>query len=199
MAKKDNEKETSVSKEILASRGENARVHEQTARAEIIQRIALRDNALVLYIGAIGAIIGLVGSGNIGLEILLIVPYLAFGAAIIINQHNVLIGLLGHYLVVELDTEYKKLDEYVPQWDGSKSATTTIGKYPVLLQLKYGHLVLIATPPILGLILNWRFLYPTTLLAIAWWLGVVLTLLSVGIILGAARYRNELYTHYPKK
>lgn len=71
------------------SKGDSARIHEQTARAEIIQRIVLRDNALVLYLGSIGAILGFIGGGIMGKEILLVIPFLAVGVTIIIEHHHI--------------------------------------------------------------------------------------------------------------
>ena len=101
------------------SKADSARIHEQTARAEIIQRVDLRDNALVLYLGAVGALVSFAGTTNKGTEILLIIPYLAFGATTIIEHHHMMIGVLSHYLAVDLDSQYRKLREYVPQWDNS--------------------------------------------------------------------------------
>ncbi len=43
------------------AKGDSARIHEEMVRLEIIQRIQLRDNALVLFLGAVRAIWGVVG------------------------------------------------------------------------------------------------------------------------------------------
>jgi hypothetical protein len=136
------------------SKGDSARQHEEMARLELIQRIQLRDNAMLIFLAAIGAIFGLVGGTEIGKEILLVTPYLAFSAATIVEYHNIMIGLSGHYLVVELDSYYRKIDEYIPQWDGSASAQKTSTTRPWLLQRKFGHLILIGTPSAVALAAN---------------------------------------------
>ena len=179
------------------SKGDSARIHEQMARAELIQRIVLRDNALVLYLGSVGAILGFIGGGKIGLEILLVIPFLAFGVTTIIEQHNVMIGLLGHYLHVELDSEYKKIKEFVPQWNGSDSFKQRIGKYPWLLQRKVAHSLLIVTPSVLGLILNTQYLFTKNILTVAWCLGIFFTVISTLTIFQASNYRNELFKRQP--
>lgn len=183
------------------SKGESARVHEQNARAELIQRISLRDNTLVLYLGTIGALLGLTKNDTIGTAFLLIIPFLAFGATIIIEQHHIMIGLLGYYLAVELNKEYKGINEFVPQWDGSFTIThrKSFGKYPWLLQRRVGHVILITLPAVLSLIINYKYFFPEDVISIAWWVGSIFTFVSILTIFQTSKYRKELYDHYPEE
>jgi hypothetical protein len=180
------------------SKGDIARIHEQTARAEIIQRVGLRDNALVLYLGAVSALVGFAGSANAGTEILLIIPYLAFGATTIIEHHHMMIGVLSHYLAVDLDAEYRKLKEYVPQWDNSASAREAYVKRPYFIRRKFGHWVLIAMPSLLSLVVNYQYIWLRSILTAAWWLGFILTILSIVTIAQSSAYRIALRSSEPR-
>jgi hypothetical protein len=171
------------------SKADSARLHEQTARAEIIQRVGLRDNALVLYLGAVGALVSFAGTANKGTEILLIIPYLAFGATTIIEHHHMMIGVLSHYLAVDLDTQYRRLKEFVPQWDNSASAREVYAKRPYFIRRKFGHWILVAMPAVLSLIVNYQYIWQRSFLTAAWWLGSLLALLSIVTIAQSSAYR----------
>jgi hypothetical protein len=80
-----------------------AAVYHQSARAEIIQRITNRDQALFLYIAAAATIFGvaLADKGSRA-PLLLVIPFLGLGVAAIHAQHNTVIGAIGEYLGSEL-------------------------------------------------------------------------------------------------
>src|SRR5689334_15325438 len=75
----------------------------KTARAELIERIKLRDAALFLYIAAAATIFAAVLSGKASRATLVVVPFVALGATIVIAQHHQVIGDLGLYCGKELD------------------------------------------------------------------------------------------------
>jgi hypothetical protein len=181
------------------SKGESARLHEQMARAEIIQRVALRDNALVLYLGAVGALVGIAGSSTVGTKILLIIPYLAFGATSIIEHHHMMIGILSYYLTEDLSVHYRKIKEYVPDWDDSARIRDAWTKRPYLIQRKFGHWVLISMPSLLSLILNYEYIWQENVLTAAWWLGLVLTIFSIATTAQSSAYRRSLRSPEPSK
>lgn len=174
------------------SKADSARLHEQTARAEIIHRVGLRDNALVLYLGAIGALVSVAGSGTSGKEILLIIPYLAFGATTIIEHHHTMIGVLSYYLAVELDSNYRKIREFVPHWDSSPRIREVLNKRPYLIQRKFAHWILVAVPAIVSLVVNYEYIGKESVLTAAWWLGLMLTLLSIIVTAQSSAYRKAL-------
>ena len=174
------------------SKGDSARIHEQTARAEIVQRVGLRDNALVLYLGAVSALVGFSGTQNAGIEVLLIIPFLAFGATTIIEHHHMMIGILSYYLIVELDSQYRKIKEYVPHWDSSDVIQDAWRRRPYFIQRKFGHWILISLPSILSLAVNYGYIWRNSLLTVAWWLGLILAILSMVTIAQSSAYRKVL-------
>ena len=79
------------------------------ARAEVTQRIALRDQTLIAYIVAAGTYLGLVAPGqtsttltsqNIASELALaaVPPIISLVFTYVILQHHVMIGILGDYM-----------------------------------------------------------------------------------------------------
>ena len=98
------------------NRGETARVHWESARQEAIQRVALRDRALMACMAAAATLFGVVYSTTISKALLLAVPYIAFGAALIASQHNAVIGGLGSYCVGSYKRTLKNLkDQKIPK------------------------------------------------------------------------------------
>ena len=76
---------------------ENARTYYESARAELVQRIRLRDTSLYLYMGGVGTIAGIALSEPDRTKILLVVPFLSLATAFIISNHHVLIGAIRAY------------------------------------------------------------------------------------------------------
>jgi hypothetical protein len=177
------------------SKGDSARTHEETARAELIQRIQLRDNALVFFLAAVGAIIGVANA--LGVKFLLVIPYLAFGVAVILGHHDVMIGLLGHYLVNELEPYYHEIGEFAPQWDGSVSLMKIHRELKHFLSRKWGYGFLVGVPCGVSLAYNIPWLIATEFDAIvAWFLGLVLTAASIFYICASDKKRHKLYSRY---
>jgi hypothetical protein len=192
------------------SRGDSARIHEEMARWELIQRIEHRDNTLLLFLGAVGAIFAALGTDRFDNKILLVIPYLALGVVFITEHHNKMIGLLGRYLKLELEPYYRKIKEYAPQWDGSSSNLERSTEYPITR--KIGHLVLIIGPSAfslmlnLGLVISWGWvknpklsLVDQTMEAV-WrllWLSSGVCILLSGLhICRTDDFRAELYSEY---
>lgn len=67
----------------------------EAARAELLQRLEQRDNVVVLYVGAIGAI---VSAGSDSFYFLgVVLPLVALGAAFIYTQHDRVMDFLSQY------------------------------------------------------------------------------------------------------
>ena len=176
------------------SKGETARTNYVSVRDEIMERIQLRDNVLVMYLGAIGAIFGLVLNNQaLALEALLVIPYLALGATAIISQHHAMIGSLGLFLATELEPFLKDIGEYAPQWDTSKTIQTKSHRFSWLGR-RVGHIIIIDIPAIIALALNWRHsIYLPLGDLLLWWSGVVLTTLSILTLFATSKWRKQLY------
>lgn len=176
------------------SSGDTARTNYVSVREEIRERIQLRDNVLVLYLGAVGAVLGVaLSSRSISIELLLIIPYLALGATAIISQHHTMIGSLGCFLASELEPFLKEIGEYAPQWDASKTIRARSHRFSWLGR-RVGHIVLIDIPAVAALFFNWQHsIYLPLPELLLWWSGVVLTVLSILALFETSRWRRKLY------
>ena|GEM_PF-2235543 len=181
------------------SAGETARKHYESARMELIERIQLRDNVLLLYLGAVGTIFGVSIGTTARLEILLVIPYLALGASTIVSQHHAMIGSLGDFLAHEIEPFLREIGEYAPQWDTSEALKAS-SNMSTLMGRTLGHLLLIIIPPIAGLSLNWRHgFYLTFPEGLLWWSGVILTGMSIFGIWESHQWRMKLYRRLKSK
>jgi len=165
-----------------------------SARTELIERIQLRDNALLLYLGAMGALFGATLSALIASEVLLVSPFIALGAAIIICQHNAVIGALASYCATEIQAY---LDEIMPnegptQWENSASLKEYHQRSTDLRSI--GHAILIVIPAIAALAVNWRHaLYSPFPNGILWWSGALCVGVSMWLIRLVHSWRTRLY------
>jgi hypothetical protein len=125
------------------SAGETARKHYESARLELIERIKLRDHSLLVYLGVVGTILSAALAMPAKLEILLSIPYIALGVAVIISQHNEVIGSLGDFCARELEPFLRNLQppEDAPQWDNS-AALHDYSMQAIKLR-SWGHFLLI--------------------------------------------------------
>ena len=94
------------------SAGETARKNYESARNELVQRIQLREQILLFFVGGVATIYSVALGAENKLEILLAIPYISFGTAVIISQHNSVIGALGHFCAHELWPFLKKVGAF---------------------------------------------------------------------------------------
>ena len=73
------------------------------AKSEALERIKMRDQTLLTYVGAVGAVVGfVVQQAHRDPTFLLIIPVLCVGATFIIVQHHVYIHALSRHINDEL-------------------------------------------------------------------------------------------------
>lgn len=176
------------------SAGETARKNYESARNELVQRIQLREQILLFFVGGVATIYSVALGAENKLEILLAIPYLSFGTAVIISQHNSVIGALGHFCAHEIGPFLKKLEpaEYAPFWESSASLHRYSSKALGLRTL--AHIVLIITPAALGLLMNWHYArFSDMTNGTIWWIGATGTVLSLWFLIAAHRLRRKLY------
>jgi hypothetical protein len=171
------------------SKGETARTNYQTARAEITARIHARDQALVLYLTAIGTIFTLAIGTQVSSDVLLIVPYLALGASTIISQHNSVIGAIADFLVKDIGGFLTEIDEYAPQWESSNAL---FGYHVTMVWLRtVGHLMLLLTPSIAALIMSGD--QANSEYWFIWWIGAISAGLSGVFVLLSHFLRRKIH------
>ena len=165
-----------------------------SARMELIERIKLRDNALLLYLGTMGAIFGVAFGTLVSHEVLLISPYIALGAAIIISQHNAVIGALASYCAIEIQAYLENVlsKETPTQWENSLSFKEYHERSTNLRSI--GHLILITTPAVAALAINWKHaLYSPFPYGLLWWFGAACVAVTLWLIRLVHLWRIKLY------
>ena len=173
------------------SAGDNARQYHLTARTELIQRIQLRDYVLLVFLAAVGTLFGIAFRTSAEPEILLVVPYLTLGAAVIISQHQEVIGSLGSFMSNELHPFLDSIDDAAPEWDTSKALKKHLTT--AIWMRTLGHLILLIIPSLAALALNWRHIYnfhfPE---GIIWLFGAGFIVLSCMVINKSHQWRKKL-------
>jgi hypothetical protein len=171
---------------------DTARSNRECARDEINERIRLRDNALLAYLGASGVVVGVALGNTADGIILLIVPYFALAASTIVAQHDATIGHLSIFLTQELEPFFQKSGEWAPSWETSKSLSCYASKAINLRTL--GQTIIISIPPIFALIKLWTsgLLYPRSLQGL-WWLGLTVTIIQFLILIDNHAARRRAY------
>lgn len=166
------------------------------AREELVARIGLRDQVLLVFLGATGTIFG-VALGMTNNSILLSLPFLALGASVIVSQHNSVIGSLADYCVHELEPYLNSLlpPPHVPQWDNSKA----LRKYSseAIKHRTWGHAIIIVVPSVVSLVANASVGFSGELAhLLIWWFGVISIVIGVINIVKAHKWRKDLYKEY---
>lgn len=151
-----------------------------SARAEMMERIKLRENIILFYVGAVATLLGVVfGKEGANSAILFVIPLLSLAAAILVSHHNSLIGALGLYCSVELNSSLQASTENkIIQWDESRSLIT--GSSKAIRSRLIPHLLIISAPAVIALIVNHQYLtFAFTWESITWLVGSACFLSSV--------------------
>lgn len=187
------------------SAGDTARTTYTAARAEIIQRMQLRDYVLLVFLGFTSAIFGVALGVPDHIEVLLSIPFLTLGAAILISQHNFMAAVLGEFLSTELKDEFGSLGESAPQWDDSD---TFKGYAFCAARFRFwGHIFIIFIPSFVALCATWRIAYYTLstslpdghMLWTIWFLGFLCLIGAVVVIWLSHQWRMDIYNKRFKK
>lgn len=163
------------------------------ARAEINERIKLRDQIILSFIVSSGAVIGLaIGNvGGIGATIALVIPYLGLGTTILVATHNTAITRLGSYfqelspainecrMASAIQQKHEFLE--IKPWDISESYRKH-GKASSRSRM-IGQLVIIFMPTLFSLYVSWGkfnfpFQFPNDMHSILWVWGLIAAIIS---------------------
>ena len=160
---------------------ETARLFLETSRAEAHVRAQLRDGLMVAFSAAAAAIFGFALANESAKVALVVVPYLAFGVASLLGQHNVAIHALSRYQVDGLRKFLGDGSNQPPLWESSQNLRSW---QPRLLILTLtGQIVVLVAPSVFALAL-----VPYHVSGHVFWgtiIGGVLTLLTVALLLYA--------------
>jgi hypothetical protein len=164
----------------------------QSARAELVERIRLRDQILMIYLAAVGALFTAGFGVTPRFEVLLSLPFLALGASVLVCQHNAVIGSLGRFCVVELGAFLDGLKSHAPQWDDSSSLQSY--KDSAIRLRSFGHTVILIVPCVVALGAN----YPHAISSPfpygpLWWMSAICTVVTVWQVVTTHFWRSSLY------
>ena len=176
---------------------DTARAYYNSARAELIERIRLRDQIFVFYLAGVGAVFGVGLGATSKTDMLMLAPFLGLGAAILISQHFAVIGALASYCVLELGPFLRGLtpSEDAPQWDDSKALAEY--RHAAIGMRTWGHVLLIILPSAGGLAVTWKHgIYSPFPFGILWWVGVV-CLVAAGVVMWRThQFRKKIYERF---
>ena len=174
------------------SKGNTARTNYVVARTELVERIRLREQVLLVYLAVIGTIFGIALENFEKNTILLIIPFIAFGCSILVSQHNSVIGTLLHFCSHEIKPFLESIDEYAPQF-GVSMAFKEHSKRSNYLR-SFGHAIIIIIPCFVALIYNIHHaISPLFSGGFAWWFALICTVFSIGIIHYVHKLRSNVY------
>jgi hypothetical protein len=115
----------------------------ESARNELIQRLTLRDQALIAYIATAGAYFGLVvapatdGNGrDVAMEaaLVLVLPILSLVFTYVILQHHVMIGKIGEFTRTIMPVNVSHWDSFYASWpDKSYLSARTVSQALLLI------------------------------------------------------------------
>lgn len=168
----------------------------KAARSELVERVKLRDQVLTAYLAFVGVIFGALFLKDLGKEVGLVIPFLGLGCAILVCQHNAVIGALIRYTNRDLQPVISSEIGRIPEFVSSRSFKTHSSFSNALRS--FGHAVIVLVPEICGLAMNYQHAlsspFPT---GPAWWFGFLCVALSAGIIQHTHSVRRAIYDETP--
>lgn len=167
----------------------------QAARQEVIERIRLRDNALVMFLGATSVVFGLAVDDKARSSLLLLlIPYLALAASFILAQHDRTIGALCAFITDDLRKFLRGLRADAPMWESSQF----LREYTDLsiLMRTLSNLILIILPAVLSLAWAWSTIRSEgKLIQSVWWGGCAVTVMMTILLVATHLDRKSKYDH----
>jgi len=173
------------------STGDTARTSYELASNQAVERIRLRDNALMAFLGATGVIFGVATSAGDRSALLLMVPYLALAAVFIVTQHDRTIGALSAFITETLSPYLRTIGEEAPFWERSVSLQRFASSAMVLRSSS--HAILILLPVAFSLAWTRQYMQFRTLLAVCWWVGVVVGCIAAYLLITTYVERMAYY------
>ena len=175
----------------------------QAARAEVVQRLLLRDQTLFAYIVAAGAYVGFVIQPNlnsganvsdvlVGALMTFFLPILSLVFAYVMLQHHIMIGRLGDYIRSLYPENTNHWDQYYIAWTDRAYLTARTMSQALLLifPICYAGIFFLK---------NFQIIVSSTLLS---WVTGIIVLFDIGVIfyivsLHVHAYSVRRQTDYP--
>ena len=163
----------------------------RSAREEMLVRMKIRDNILIVYLGAVSGLFALAVNSKTP-EMLFCVPYLGLGASLLVCQHYSVMGHLAKFCVVELGKFFKKNQIEAPQWDAS-GTFHELTSWSIVVRA-ISHLLLLCIPAIVALAFNSKHALNSPFpYGPLWWLSLLCLFGTAAVLLGTHYHRQKLY------
>jgi len=174
------------------SDSKTARMNYQAARSELVERIRLRDYVLMLYLVVVGTIMSISFGRQGNSEILFSIPFFALGCAILVSQHNNVIGTLIEFIACDVRSTLVENSEYAEFFVCSNAFLDHSWKSNI--DRSFGHGTIIVVPCIISLWMNKNHMdnSPFPFYHI-WGISAGLTVFSAAIVLLAFLRRRKVY------
>jgi len=128
----------------------------QELRAEVIERLKMRDAIMIAYLAGTGALLGFgvehPATGQLREYLLILVPFLSLGAISIVTQHQDQIAAFNQYLTNELNLCLPPAERSVVMFNNSLAAKehTMHNLWLVLI----AQFLLMCGPPVVAILIN---------------------------------------------
>lgn len=163
------------------SAGDTARTSYELASNQAVERIRLRDNALLAFLGATGVIFGVATSASDRSPLLLMIPHLALAAVFIVTQHDRTIGALSAFITETLAPYLHGMDEGAPLWERSEFLQRFASSAMILRSAS--HAILVLLPVAFSLAWTRQDMQSRTILMVCWWVGLIVGCLSAYLLI----------------
>jgi CDP-diacylglycerol---glycerol-3-phosphate 3-phosphatidyltransferase len=173
------------------STADTARASYEASRNEVLERIRLRDNTLLAFLGACGVIFGVAATDLPRLPLLVMIPFLALAATFMVTQHDRTIGALCAFITQDLAPFLQAAAEGAPIWESSGFLRRYTSTAMVLRSLS--HSILVLTPAALALAWSRAVARSSNAVTLAWWIGVA-AIIAASVLLGST-FRERM-RHY---
>jgi hypothetical protein len=184
--------------EISEPSRKSAETYYQSLRAELVERVKLRDQILITYLGAIAALIGFALGPSAQLNaqhsaisllsaLLVLVPVLSLGAASMICHHQEIMSVFTEYIANELNQWMCTF----PIYDRSEQRRKFGSRAE--RHILTSQLPLLCGPWVLIIVLNWPVpLWPMNLKEILLILGLIPEYICVRRLISSRNFRRRV-------
>ncbi len=171
---------------------DSAREFYRSARDEMLTRMRIRDNILIVYLGAVSTLFA-IAINSAHPEILFCIPYLALGAGLLVCQHYCVMGHLAHFCVTEIANVLEKQNAHAPQWD--RSATFhELTSWSIQVRC-ISHMILLCLPGVMALMMNSKHVLDSPFpFGQLWWFSL-LCILATLVLLAVTHWRRYRLYH----
>jgi hypothetical protein len=185
----------------MVTQSDAALEHYKALRAEIIERLKMRDQVLLAYLGAVAALVGFAAADanrfrTLYHPLMILMPFLALGAATCVSQHQDTITAFNEYINQDL---LKQLSSPPPVFYDSSAAAHRHA--PNSLWTRFvTQSVVICGPPVL-LLGSAAFGFGSGEFHANWWIigtSAALTLASEFRLWWSKHYRSKVHTGIQK-